>query len=67
MDNRLSTSSWRTINAAVKRWRVVAGNEGWSTIIPTDDPERGGKLVTFVLDMVEDSDLVYSTIEGYSW
>ena len=67
MDNRLSTSSWRTINAAVKRWRVVAGKEGWSTIIPTDDPERGGKLVTFVLDMVEDSDLVYSTIEGYVW
>ena len=67
LDNRLSSSSWRTIHAAVKRWRVVAGREGWSTVIPTDDPDRGGKLVAFVLDMVEDSELVYSTIEGYVW
>jgi hypothetical protein len=67
LDNRLSDSSWRTIQAGFKRWQEVCKEEGWSTIIPTDDPERGGKLVTFVLCMVDQTELVFSSIEQYVW
>ena len=38
MDNRLSTSSWRTIEAGLKHWRHVCTDHGWSPVIPTDDP-----------------------------
>ena len=61
LDNRLSDSSWRTIQAGFKRWKEVCKEEGWSTIIPTDDPERGGKLVTFVLCMVDQTEFVFSS------
>ena len=65
LDNRLSSSSWRTIKSAVKRWKALASTMLWHTVIATDDAERGGKLVTFVLDMVDDSTLAYATIEQY--
>ena len=67
LDNRLSTSSWRTVEAGLKRWKEVCEAQGWSAIIPTDDPDRGGKLVVFVLCMVDQSELVFSSIEQYVW
>lgn len=67
LDNRLSTSSWRTVSAGLKKWRLVAAREGWPTILHSDDSQRGGRLATWVLDMVEDTELVYSSIEGYLW
>ena len=39
LDNRLASSSWRKVAVA----------RGWAHIIATDRPDRGGKLVTFVL------------------
>ena len=67
LDNRLSSSSWRTVVSGMKLWRQVAEAEGWSPIIVTDDPERGGKLATFVCHMVENTDLVWGSIESYVW
>jgi len=67
VDNRLSSSSWRTVSAGMSIWRAVADTHGWSHIIHSDDPERGGKLSAFVVHMLSDTDLVYSTIEGYVW
>ena len=67
LDNRLSSSSWRTIESGVAKWRTVSSRYGWGAIIPTGDPERGGKLVTFVLHMLENTDLVYGSIESYVW
>lgn len=67
LDNRLSTSSWKKISRAVTLWRVLAASEGWSPIISTDDPLRGGKLVAFVLNLVDDTELVYKSIELYVW
>ena len=67
LDNRLSSSSWRTVVSGMKLWRQVADAEGWSPIIVTDDPERGGKLATFVCHMVENTDLVWGSIESYVW
>ena len=67
LDNRLSSSSWRTVQSGVKIWRLVADAEGWSPIIATDDPDRGGKLATFVCHMIEHTDLVWGSIESYVW
>ena len=67
LDNRLSSSSWRTVKGGLAKWREVADRHGWGTIIPTGDSTRGGKLVTLALSMVDETDLVYSSIEGYIW
>ena len=40
---------------------------GWDEIIATDDPERGGKLATFVLRMLGDTALVADSIGTYVW
>jgi hypothetical protein len=67
LDNRLASSSWRKVQAAVKIWRAVADVRGWPHIIATDDPDRGGKLVTFVLHMLTDTDLVWGSVQTYVW
>ena len=67
LDNRLSASSMRTVRSALVYWQQVCEREGWSEILMTDDPERGGRLVAFVLHMVADTDLVADTITGYVW
>ena len=67
LDNRLASSSWRTVEAGMAIWRTVADDEGWSTIIATDDPQRGGKLATLVCHMIEHTDLVWGSIESYVW
>ena len=67
LDNRLSTSSWRTVKAGVKLWRAVAVERGWSAIIHTDDPHRGAKLVTFVGSLLTDTALVWGSISAYVW
>ena len=33
LDNRLASSSWRKVRAAVKIWRAVADVRGWPHII----------------------------------
>ena len=67
LDNRLSESSWRTVKSGLKLWRAVAEDHGWPAIISTDDPLRGGKLVTWVRRMVEDTALTYKSIDCYLW
>ena len=39
----------------------------WDYIIPSDDPERGGKLAAFVLHLMDDTSLVYTSIQNYVW
>ena len=67
LDNRFSSSSWRTIKSGVKLWREVAATYEWSPIIATDDVHRGGKLSAFVLTLAFDTDLVWGSIEAYTW
>ena len=67
LDNRLASSSWRKVQVAVKIWRGVAEQRSWAHIITTDDPERGGKLVTFVMHMLTDTELVWGSIQTYVW
>ena len=49
MDNRLSSSSWRTVSDGVAIWGAVCAAYGWERVLRTDDPLRGGKLAAFVL------------------
>ena len=67
LDNRLSDSSWRTVRAGLTRWRQYCASEGFEPILPSDDPDRGGKLVGFVLLMLVETQLVYASIEHYVW
>ena len=45
LDVRLSASSMRSVNSALKHWRVVAERYDWPALIETDDRVRGAKLV----------------------
>ena len=38
MDNRLSSSSWRTVSAGVAIWGAVCAAYGWERVLRTDDP-----------------------------
>jgi hypothetical protein len=67
LDNRLSSSSWRTVSASLSRWRPVAEQFEWPVVISADDPRRGGKLATFVMLMVDETELTYKSIENYVW
>ena len=55
------------MRAGLKVGRAVARGAGWNTIISAMDPQRGYKMVTFVLHMVEDTVLKYKSIETYVW
>ena len=67
LDNRLSDSTWRTVEGGLRKWRTVALEHGWPTIIATDDVDRGPKLVTFVCTLLQDTNLVWGSIESYLW
>ena len=67
LDNRLASSSWRKVDAALKYWRPFAAQQGWPTIIRSGDPLRGGKLAGFVTMLVLTTALVYGSITKYVW
>ena len=67
LDNRLSSSSWRTVQGGLNKWKIVAERHSWPVMIHTDDPIRGAKLVTFLIYLTTDTDLVWGSIDGYLW
>lgn len=67
MDSRLSSSSARSVSSALKHWDVVAARHGWPRIIVSDDPCRGGKLATYVVYMVDETELSAASIANYVW
>lgn len=67
MDNRLAASSRGSVSAALSHWQVVAARHRWSLVIPTDDPSRGGKLATFIVYLLDETELVGSSIMNYIW
>jgi hypothetical protein len=68
MGNVLATASMTKVDIAFEKyWKPIAEAYGWPEIIETDDPERGGKLVTFVLKLLEDKRLVADSIQSYVW
>ena len=68
MHNRLAPGSMLKVDIAFERyWKPLAAAHGWDEIIATDDPERGGKMATFVLCMLENTALVADSIGTYVW
>ena len=67
MDNRLAASSNNKMMVAYRRWEAFCGVQGWNPLIVSDDPERGGKLASWVLSMLDDTDLVFKSISTYVW
>ena len=55
------------IDAARGHWRTVCDRHGWNELIVTDDPERGAKLTAFVVYLVDETLLAFTTIEHYVW
>ena len=66
-EKRWSVSSMRTICAALSHWQTVALRYGWDEVTPTDDPGRGGKLVAFVMHLLDKTELVADSIGSYQW
>ena len=66
-EKRWSVSSMRTIRAALSHWQTVALRYGWDEVTPTDDPGRGGKLVAFVMHLLDKTELVAEPIGSYQW
>ena len=62
LDVRFAASTVRSMNSGMRLWRGVCAQYGWPTIMETDDPHRGAKLVTCALHMVDDTELVLSLI-----
>jgi hypothetical protein len=68
MGNRLAVKSMeKVVIAFEKYWKPLTVEFGWPEIIQTDDPERAGKLATFVLRMLENKKLVADSIQTYVW
>ena len=67
MDQRLSSSSQRTIRSAVRKWESFADAMGYAHVIDADDPERGSKLASFVMFLMDDTDLKWASIANYVW
>ena len=67
LDARLSVSSRGSASAALRHWDVIVARYGWSRIIATDDPNRGGKLATWINYLVNETSLAASSISNYAW
>ena len=57
LDHRLAASSYGVVRTALEHWRVVCGRHKWPEVICTDDPSRGGKLATFALYLLKETDV----------
>ena len=67
LDSRLAGSSHGSIQAALGHWRIVCSRHRWPEVIVSDDPSRGGKLASFMMYMVDETDLAGTSIMNYVW
>jgi hypothetical protein len=67
MDNRLELNSRRKIMTAYRKWRVHCDERDWDVLLTTGMVCRGGRLVSWILCMVDDSELVYRSIATMVW
>ena len=67
MDNRLSDSSMDKVSTAVKKWTAFCDEHDIPILLKGDDPHRGGKLASFVLDLTYNTELCYASISTYVW
>ena len=57
----------RMVKSALERWTLVCARHNWSRVIVSDDPSRGGKLATFIVYLLDDTELTAGTITNYLW
>jgi hypothetical protein len=67
LDNRLAPSSRAHVDAAAKRWAAHSLEQGWEPLLADDDVERGGKMADWIISLVDDTELVFKSIENYVW
>ena len=67
MDNRLAVSSRSKVMTAVNRWTVFCATKSWSPILESGNKERGGRVAAWVLQMKDETELVFRSISGYVW
>jgi hypothetical protein len=67
LDNRLATSSMDKIATAHKKWSAFAADHNFPVLLTTDHPLRGGRLAAWVVSMMDDTNLVFSSISSYVW
>ena len=67
LDNRLSASSLRSMNAVLTHWDLVRDRFGWERVLRSDSVERGCRLVTLLLYFIHETDLVADSISNYFW
>ena len=68
MAQRLKTSSQSTISTAWnKHWLPFRLKYDLADYIESGDPNRGGEMASFVLELVLKQNLVFSSISGYVW
>jgi hypothetical protein len=67
LDNRLSASSKSKVATAMKHWQAHCDSHGWDPLMTSDLPVRGARLASWVLSMLDDTDLVYKSISTYVW
>lgn len=66
-DNRLAATSMAKVMTAYNRWSEFCAAHDLDTLLKTDDPSRAGRLASWVLSMVDDTELVYASISTYVW
>lgn len=67
LDNRFKPGTWKKIRRGVALWKEFCASENWSPILATGSSVRGSRMVAWVLHLVDDTSLVYKSIETYVW
>ena len=67
MDNRLRPGSMRKVVTGFSRWCAFADSRGWDRVMASGLSSRGGRLSSWILSMLDDTDLVYHSISTYVW
>ena len=67
LDSRLATSTVKRINVGAKKWVEFCATRGIHPVVVTGDPARGSYLISFVLSLLDNTSLVYASIDKYVW
>ena len=67
LDQRLAPSSMSKVMSGFRRWEKFANDNGLPVLIESGHPNRGGWMASWILQMVDDTELVYDSIATYVW
>ena len=67
MDTRLRPASMRKVVSSFNKWESFCVSRDWAPLLQSREPARGGRMAAWILSMVDDTDLVFSSISTYVW